>query len=212
MFITYEGIEGSGKSTQIKLLADYLEGMGKNVVVTREPGGSHLGRGLRSILLDCRQSKIVDRAELCLFLADRAQHIEEVIGPALEAGNVVLCDRFVDSTIAYQGYGRGMNIEELWILNRLVAGPLLPHLTFLLNLPVHTGLARAGLRNQQEGTVISEGRFDAESLVFHNRVQDGYLKLAESDPGRIKVIDADKAPEVIFSFCLSFLPEDDNLI
>lgn len=201
MFVTFEGIEGAGKSTMMALLANHMREMGNTPVMTREPGGSKLGRRLRSMLLDCRQDRLSSQAELCLFLADRAQHIAEVILPALEAGQPVLCDRYVDSTIAYQGYGRGMDVDDLREINRIASGRLMPVRTILLDLPAQEGLARAGERNRLEGTVISEGRFDAESLDFHERVRNGYLRLADSEPERIVVIDAARAPEDVYTDC-----------
>lgn len=207
MFVTFEGIEGSGKSTVMRMLADYLEGCGNQVVITREPGGCGLGRGLRSILLDSRSGRIFPRAELFLFMADRAQHVDEVIRPALDAAQMVFCDRYVDSTFAYQGYGRGENLDNLRAVNSIATGGLLPDLTFLLDLPIQLGLERAGKRNQAQGTVISEGRFDSESLKFHQRVRDGYLELAREDPGRIIVIDAAQKPEMVFANCKKNMPQ-----
>lgn len=201
MFITLEGIEGAGKSTMLALLAAWLENHGHFPLATREPGGSRLGRRLRSMLLDCRQEKLTCDAELFLFLADRAQHVAEVIRPALEAGQVVICDRYSDSTLAYQGYGRGMALPGLAVATRMASGALEPDVTFLLDLPVQTGLERAGLRNREAGTVISEGRFDAESLDFHERVRQGYLALARECPERIIVIDAARDPELILKDC-----------
>ena len=178
MFISFEGIEGSGKSTAQRLLAEHLQGLGYDPLLPREPGGCALGRSLRPILLDARTRGLSSRAELYLFLADRAQHVAEVIRPALEAGQTVLCDRYADSTLAYQGYGRGLDPEHLRRINDMATGGLMPDLTLLLDLPVHCGLERAGLRNREEGTVLSEGRFDAESLEFHERVRQGYRSLA----------------------------------
>lgn len=203
MFVTFEGMEGAGKSTIMTMLANRLSGKGDTPVITREPGGSRLGRRLRSMLLDSRQEHISARAELCLFLADRAQHIMEVIQPALEAGQTVFCDRYIDSTIAYQGYGRGMNVDELKTISKIAAGNLEPNLTFLLDLPVQAGLFRAGERNRQEGTVISEGRFDSESRDFHERVRNGYLELARQAPKRIKIIDASRDPDKVCQDCLA---------
>lgn len=202
MFVTFEGIEGSGKSSVMALMAENLARNGHEILVTREPGGSGLGRMLRSILLDARSGDLSPAAELHLFMADRAQHVAEVIRPALDNGNVVLCDRYTDSTIAYQGYGRGMNLEDLAQLNRLAADGLNPDLTILLDLPVSVGLTRAGNRNREQGTIISEGRFDAESHNFHERVRQGYLAMAARDPERIIVIDADRDLESILSDCL----------
>ena len=195
MFISFEGIEGSGKSTALTLLAQELERRGYDVLRTREPGGCGLGRALRPILLDARTRSLNMRAELYLFLADRAQHVAEVIRPALEAGQIVLCDRYTDSTLAYQGYGRGLDPEKLRRINEMATGGLVPDLTLLMDLPVGLGLERAGLRNQRQGTILSEGRFDAESMDFHERVRQGYLALAAEEPCRIACIDAEQRPE-----------------
>ncbi len=203
MFISFEGIEGSGKSTAQRLLAEHLQELGHDPLLTREPGGCVLGRSLRPILLDARTRGLSTRAELYLFLADRAQHVAEVIRPALEAGQAVLCDRYVDSTLAYQGYGRGLDPERLRHINDMATGGLMPDLTLLLDLPVHCGLERAGLRNRQEGTVLSEGRFDAESLEFHERVRQGYRSLAVEEPERFAIIDAAQPPEDVMLQCLS---------
>ncbi len=203
MFISFEGIEGSGKSTAQRLLAEHLQGLGYDPLLTREPGGCALGRSLRPILLDARTRDLSSRAELYLFLADRAQHVAEVIRPALEAGQTVLCDRYADSTLAYQGYGRGLDPEHLRRINDMATGGLMPDLTLLLDLPVHCGLERAGLRNREEGTVLSEGRFDAESLEFHERVRQGYRSLAAEEPERFAIIDAAQPPEDVVLQCIS---------
>ena len=203
MFISFEGIEGSGKSTAQRLLAEHLQGLGYDPLLTREPGGCALGRSLRPILLDARTRGLSSRAELYLFLADRAQHVAEVIRPALEAGQTVLCDRHADSTLAYQGYGRGLDPEHLRRINDMATGGLMPDLTLLLDLPVHCGLERAGLRNREEGTVLSEGRFDAESLEFHERVRQGYRSLAAEEPERFAIIDAAQPPEDVVLQCIS---------
>lgn len=207
MFITFEGIEGAGKSTMMARLASYMQSRGDTPVITREPGSGALGRRLRSLLLDCRRERIVPEAELCLFLADRAQHIAEVIRPGLEAGQAVLCDRYVDSTLAYQGYGRGMKIDDLRQMNIIAAGRVLPDLTILLDLAPQAGLTRAGERNKADGTVISEGRFDAESLEFHGRVRQGYLQLAKSEPRRFRVLDASRDVEAISRDCIAAYEE-----
>ena len=203
MFITFEGIEGSGKSTALTLLAQELERRGFDVLRTREPGGCGLGRAIRPILLDARTRSLNMRAELYLFLADRAQHVAEVIRPALEAGQIVLCDRYTDSTLAYQGYGRGLDPEKLRRINEMATGGLVPDLTLLMDLPVGLGLERAGLRNQRQGTVLSEGRFDAESMDFHERVRQGYLALAGEEPQRIACINAEQRPEDVLLQALS---------
>lgn len=190
MFVTFEGIEGSGKSTQIGLLAKALEERGRTVTLTREPGGSELGRTLRAILLSVKTRNLADRAELFLYLADRAQHAASVIRPALDAGSVVLCDRYADSTVAYQGYGRGLDLAALDALNAMAVDGLWPKRTILLDLDVETGLARARSRNRRQDVCESEGRFEAESLAFHNRVRQGYLALAARYPERFVIIDA----------------------
>jgi dTMP kinase len=190
VFVTFEGIEGSGKSTQIKLLTKALEAAGKTVTVTREPGGSGLGKTLRSILLSMESRNLDSRAELFLYLADRAQHVAEVIRPAQDAGQVVLCDRFADSTVAYQGYGRGLDVTLLTRLNETAVGGAWPQLTLLLDLDPEQGLRRALARNLKAGTGVTEGRFEAENLDFHTRVRDGYLALAALHPERFVTLDA----------------------
>lgn len=187
------------------MLADYLQKRGIPVVMTREPGGSALGTMLRSILLDARTKNLANDAELFLFLADRAQHICELINPALLAGKWVLCDRFLDSTLAYQGYGRGLDIGRLEIAEEMSRNGLLPDLTFLLDLPVKTGLARAQARNAGDGSVQSEGRFDTESLPFHERVRNGFLQIAENNAARFRVIDALAEPEEVLAACVAAL-------
>ena len=205
MFISFEGIEGAGKSTVMEALAAYLADHGLDPVLTREPGGCNLGRSLRSILLDGRTRGLSSRAELFLFLADRAQHVAEIVRPALEAGQIVLCDRDTDSTLAYQGYGRGLDTEYLRRLNDAATGGLAPDLTLLLDLPVRCGLGRAGERNRIKGLVVSEGRFDSESLDFHERVRTGYRALAEEEPERFAIIDAAQPPEDVALQCRSAL-------
>ncbi len=203
MFITFEGIEGAGKSTVLRLLAEKLQASGDKPVLTREPGGSSLGRNLRPILLDARTRGLSPLAELFLFLADRAQHVRDIIHPALERNQTVLCDRYTDSTLAYQGYGRGQSLLVLQELNQIAAGDILPNLTFLLDLPVSVGIERAIQRNHELGAVVSEGRFDSENLDFHERVRKGYLELAHKSPDRICIVNALDEPESILQNCLS---------
>lgn len=191
MFITFEGIEGCGKSTQIHLLREYLVRQGRKVVLTREPGGSALGQPLRRILLGPEGQGTCALAELFLYLADRAQHVHEVIQPALDAGAVVLCDRFTDSTLVYQGDGRGLDGDMLHTLNQVAVQGRGPDLTLILDLPVEIGLARARGRNAQSGLTVQEGRFEAESLAFHRRVRQGYQRLAALHPQRCALIPAE---------------------
>ena len=204
MFLTIEGIEGAGKSTFIGLLEDELVKRGVNFLCTREPGGCALGRQIRPLLLDASQ-KVSDRAELFLFLADRAQHVADTIRPALERGQWVICDRYADSTIAYQGYGRGMDPEELQKLNDYATGGLWPDITFLLDLPAEVGLGRALARNGREGLTQSEGRFEAEALAFHQRIREGFLARAARWPQRFRVLDAAQTPDAIVAQAMKHL-------
>lgn len=203
MFITFEGIEGTGKSTQIKLLADAFQKRGQESVITRQPGGSSLGAELRAMLLSSANTQITSQAELFLYLADRAQHIAEVVRPAVEAGKAVLCDRFADSTVAYQGYGRGLDPKLLHTLNEVAVNGCWPDLTVLLDIDPETGLRRAVSRNMRQGTCASEGRFEAESLDFHTRVREGYLTWAAINKDRIKIVDATGTVEEVFAKILA---------
>jgi dTMP kinase len=187
-FVTFEGIEGSGKSTQLVRLAQQLKSSGHAVTLTWEPGGCPIADRVRAILLDAENSALTPMAELLLYAAARAQHVAQVVVPDLNAGHIVLCDRFTDATIAYQGYGRGLDFTVIAELNRLAAGGLCPDLTVLVDCPVEVGLARAMARiNSCQGA--REERFELESLQFHQRVRDGYLALAEREQDRFIVID-----------------------
>ena len=205
MFITFEGIEGAGKSTLVSGVEQWFKSKGRNVLVTREPGGCGIGASLRSVLLDAKNTGLTSEAELFLYLADRAQHVAEVIRPALERGEVVLCDRYLDSTIAYQGYGRGF--DPLWLLdlNKKAVRNLFPDLTFLIDLAPETGLKRALDRNERENKAVSEGRFEAESLNFHTRVRKGFLALAEMFPERYRIVDGARNAEQALEQALLFL-------
>jgi dTMP kinase len=189
MFITFEGIEGCGKTTQSRLLEEHLRKTGRSVVHTREPGGCPIADRIRGILLDASNSEMVPLAELLLYAAARAQHVAEVVRPALESGRIVLCDRFTDATLSYQGYGRGLDRETISLLNRLAARELKPDLTVLFDCPVETGLSRARARIEAADGPREE-RFELESLQFHNRVREGYLALAHAEPGRFVVLPA----------------------
>ena len=204
MFVTVEGVEGAGKSTLLGMLSAEFERRGLSCIRTREPGGCGLGAKIRPLLLDV-SSRVDSRAELFLFLADRAQHVEETIRPALARGEWVLCDRYADSTIAYQGYGRGMDVETLQTLNDYATGGLWPDRTLLLDLPVETGLERALARNGREGLSQSEGRFEVEALAFHRRIREGFLERAARWPERFCVLDATLAPEELLAASLKAL-------
>ena len=184
MFITLEGPEGSGKTSQLPALAEYLRKEGYEVVVTREPGGTTVGDQIRDVLMNLENVSILPRTEILLFLAARAQHVEGLIRPALQAGKLVLCDRFGDSTLAYQGYGHQTDLDTLQFLLNYSTGGLKPDLTLLLDVPVKAGLSRK-LDNTQEWN-----RLDAYAEAFHERVRQGYLSLAEQEPDRWVVIDA----------------------
>ncbi|TMD42943.1 MAG: dTMP kinase [Chloroflexi bacterium] len=186
-FITFEGPEGGGKSTQIHRLAAALADHGYPVWTTREPGGTRVGEMIRPILLGRQGAPITPWSEALLFTAARAQHVEEVLRPRLERGELVLCDRYADSTLAYQGYGRGLDLDTLRQLQRQATGGLQPDLTILLNLPVQAGLARIPRPNQD--------RLDQETEAFHQRVRAGYQQLAAADPGRWREVDASAVEE-----------------
>ncbi len=195
-FITFEGPEGSGKSTQIRLLAEQLEALGIEVMSTREPGGTATGEAIRNILQhDAVDEPLGDRAELLLFTASRAQLMDWVVLPALEAGTWVLCDRFIDSTMAYQGFARGMDLDALERINDFAIRGRTPDLTILLDLEVERGFER--LAERYADGAGSADRFEREDRGFHHRVRDGYHRLAARDPGRFRMVDSDRTIEVV---------------
>jgi dTMP kinase len=194
-FITFEGVEGSGKTTQIQALRAHLEARGHRVLATREPGGCPIADAIRAILLDSANRALLPRAELLLYAAARAQHVEQVIRPALEAGAIVLCDRFADATTAYQGGGRGLDAKLVAELNLIATDGLRPDLTLLFDIPVEIGLSRARFRNQSD-TLRDEGRFEMEELDFHQRVRSAYLALAAADE-RFRIVDATGTAESV---------------
>jgi dTMP kinase len=186
-FVSFEGIEGSGKSTQTKILAEYLRTKGHNVITTVEPGGTGIGQKIRSLLLE-PQNHMDPLTELLLYCSSRAQHVREVIYPALLKNTVVITDRFTDSTMAYQGYARGLDLSIIHALDEIVVPDLKPFLTFLLDLDVEEGLRR----NRQ---AQKEDRFELETIEFHNRVREGFLHIAAEEPERVKVINASRSAE-----------------
>ncbi len=198
MFITFEGIEGSGKTTQIRRLAERVS----DVLVTKEPGGTPSADRIRAILLDT-SSRLDPLAEMFLFAASRRQHVLEVIRPALTSGRVVLCDRFTDATLAYQGFGRLLDLDRLRMINQWATDSLLPDVTLLFDLPEELGLTRARRRNQV--SVADEGRFEAEDPRFHRRVREGYLALAVAEPQRFAVVDATGTKDDVFERVLAVL-------
>jgi dTMP kinase len=185
VLITFEGIEGCGKSTQAKRLARTLRRLGISLVTTMEPGGTKIGRKMRQVLLDSKNKALTPLAELMLYAADRAQHVEEIVKPALRAGRWVICDRFSDATVVYQGMARGQDRKLIERLNNVVTDGIRPHLTFLLDCPVEVGLGRALGRNMK-----GQDRFEREALSFHRRVRKGYLELARKDRKRFVILDA----------------------
>jgi len=204
MFITFEGVEGSGKTTQTTLLKDFLVQQGYKVTVTREPGWGAVGKLIRRMLLEERDLELDPMAELCLFCADRAQHVRDLIKPSLDQGQIVICDRFNDSTLVYQGYGRKLDLDLVKKLSKSSALGLEPELTILLNLPVRMGLSR--LKKRAEKT-----KMDEEPLEFHERIRQAYLLMAQKEPKRIRVVnaamDVDEIQEEIRNIVLKSLPK-----
>ena len=192
--ISFEGGDGSGKSTQLRLLENYLSGRGQPCMCTREPGGTKLGKMIRKVLLEAGDERIYSQTELFLYLADRAQHVQEVIEPALASGRLVLCDRFTDSTLAYQGYGRGVDLGMLRQMNAIASRDITPDLTFLLDCPVELGLSRTARRmEEQRAAEGREDRFEREKIEFHERVRQGFLELARAERNRFCVLDASRS-------------------
>ena len=192
MFITLEGIEGSGKTTQIKNIVEFLENKGYDCVVTREPGGTKIGEKIRSILLDPKNRNMEPACELLLYLSDRVQHIKELINPALSEGKTIICDRFFDATLVYQGYARGLSIDLIIKLHEMIAYGLKPDITILLDLLPEIGLSRAWEQIDNGSRSGGETRFEKETLLFHEKIRAGYLELARLEPKRFRVIDASK--------------------
>jgi dTMP kinase len=191
-FITFEGPEGSGKTTQLERLAAWLRSRGREVVTTFEPGGTEIGNRIREILFDLAHGEMTARAELLLMNAARAQHVEQVVGPALDAGRIVLCDRFAESSLAYQGFGRGLGLDAAAPICDFATGGLRPDLVLLLDLDVEEGLKRNRKLDAGRSTArtVKTNRFEAESLEFHRRVRQGFLELAKREPQRFEVLNA----------------------
>lgn len=208
MFITFEGIEGCGKTTQVERFAKRLKGRGISLITTFEPGGTRIGKDIRKILLDPRNMNLSPLTELILYAADRAQHVEELIRPALDAGSWVICDRFFDATVVYQGMARGQDMELIGILNEEVTQGIQPDITFLLDCPVDVGLNRALERNKTQSQ-NGQDRFEREALDFHKTVREGYLDLARKNQDRFVIIDAtlpeDEVEDKIFQHMEPFL-------
>lgn len=198
MFITLEGPEGSGKSTQIKRLAKRLELMGFPVITTREPGGTPIGDQIRQVLVRMENKELHPRTEILLFLAARAQLVEQLIKPALQDGKIILCDRYGDSTLAYQGYGHGLDLEKLRQMLDFATDHLKPNLTILLDLDVKLGLMRKKAEDEWN-------RLDAYEVLFHERVREGYLNLAREEPNRWRIVDASQGIDAVQEYLLRII-------
>ncbi|GAB4545382.1 MAG: dTMP kinase [Anaerolineae bacterium] len=188
LFITFEGPDGSGKTTQIELLAERLRALGHDVLITREPGGTPIGDQIRAVVHDVKNVEMTRQTEFLLYSASRAQLVRQVIRPHLERGGTVLCDRFADSSMAYQGYGRQLDLETIDYITRFATGGLVPDLTIYLDLPVEVGLQRKQAAHTSQGGEWN--RLDQQTLDFHQRVRQGYLNMAKAEPGRWLVVDA----------------------
>jgi dTMP kinase len=202
-FVSFEGIEGCGKTTQIGILSEYLKSRNIPFTVTREPGGTAVGEGIRKILLHSETIHLTAASELLLFYASRSQNITEKIIPSLKQGDIVICDRFYDASMAYQGYGRGIPLDFIEKVTDLVCGDHRPELTILLDIDPQIGLARARARNH--GRSEDEGRFEMEEIEFYSRIRNGYLALAKREPQRIHIVEADRAIEEIHRDILKLL-------
>jgi len=191
-FIVFEGIEGCGKTTQIALLGDALRKKNLPVIVTREPGGTPIGDEIRKILLHAQHADIAPETELLLYTASRVQHLHQLITPALNAGTIVLCDRFFDATTAYQGYGEGIDLALIEQMRKTFVSNLVPDLTILLDCPAERGLERSRQRIKREGKESVEGRFEEKHIMFHERVRNAYLELARKHPERFYVVNGEQ--------------------
>lgn len=191
MFITFEGSEGSGKSTQINMLAAYLGQQGYEVLVTREPGGTHIGEQVRQCLHDVKNKEMTAAAEVLLYSASRSQLVREVIVPALENGVIVISDRYADSTMAYQGYGRQLDLDALGIITHFATGGLKPDLTILFDIDVEEGLSRRSVGGEEMN------RMDLQEIAFYKKVRDGYIELVKQEPERWVIVDAGRPPDEI---------------
>lgn len=204
-FITIEGGEGAGKSSLMEVLVKAYSAKGETVIKTREPGGTELGNGIRQWLLSHSNLKIDSKAELLLFLAARAQHIDEVIQPALDSGKIVLCDRFNDSTIAYQGMGRGLGVDYVRALCLQVCGKTLPDLTFYLDVDPVVGLQRTKALSKENAGAGQVDRIESEKLAFHQQVRQAFIQFAKEEPGRFAVLDANQPQNKVIAQALSVL-------
>ena len=205
MFITFEGGEGSGKTTQISLLKTALESKGHDVITTREPGGTIEAEKIRDLLVQRDGGNWTPTAEALLFFTARHMHVETKIKPALQSGKIVICDRFTDLTIAYQGYGHQFDLKTLEDIKTVSIGDFTPDITFILDIDVQNGLERAGQRMEGDDAPDTEDRFERMKINFHENLRQGYLKIASQNPNRCHIIDADQPIEVVHSAILSVI-------
>ena len=206
-FITFEGPEGSGKTTQVLLLAKYLKEKGLPVVVTREPGGTEISEKIRNILLDASNLNLMDRTELLLIVASRAQNTDEFILPALEEGKIVVCDRYSDSTLAYQSYGRGFDLKATTEMCLFATKGLQPDLTLLIDIDPELGLERARVSGKMKESANKHDRMESQGLEFHRKVREGFLELAKAEPDRFRVLDGRKSIAEIHSSTIKYIEE-----
>lgn len=202
IFITFEGPDGAGKTSVLQALLPRLEEFGKELVATREPGGVAIAEDIRSVILDPENTAMDDKTELLLYIAARRQHLQERIVPALEAGKLLLVDRFIDSSVAYQGFGRGLNVEDIAWLNRFATDGLLPDLTLYFDIEVEEGLARIAKNRHHD-----MDRLDMETVDIHQRVRNGYLSILEKEPNRVVKIDASQSLEAVVEAAFTVIVE-----
>ncbi len=205
LFIVFEGIEGCGKTTQLSLAGDFLQRKNLPHIITREPGGTPIGDEIRKILLTARNREIVPLTELLLYTASKVQHLHQIIEPALADGKIVLCDRFFAATVAYQGYGEGLDAALLREVHAAFLHRVSPDATILLDCPVELGLQRSRQRIKAEGKELAEGRFEEKELAFHERVRHGYLQIARAEPQRFHIINGQQETESVHREIAAFL-------
>lgn len=197
--ITFEGSEGSGKSTQIELVSKHLKRKKRSILFVREPGGVKISEKIRNILLDVKNTKMSSECETLLYMAARTQLVKEVIAPALKAGKIVLCDRFLDSTVAYQGYGNGVDVKAIKAIGKFATQEIQPDITFVFDIDAKKGLARISGRKKD--------RIERRAVSYHNRVRKGYREIARKEPGRVKLIDANRTKEEIFAIVVNHIDQ-----
>ncbi|MEZ7892372.1 MAG: dTMP kinase [Candidatus Wallbacteria bacterium] len=198
IFITFEGPEGSGKSTQSNMLYEYLKNRNHDVITTFEPGGTPIANQIRSVILSRENIKMTPECEMFLYAASRSQHVREIIVPKIESGGIVICDRFTDSSIAYQGFGRELGYDRVSEIQKIATGGVMPDLTIMLDIETEIGLERTFNKRNPNKIESSADRIELENITFHKKVRDGYLKLASMFPERIKVLNANEDPKAIF--------------